>query len=88
MSELLPATLCCHTLVIDSEARTQSYCLLLLGHVDVDRDELHDQAVKYDIDTLVEDPLTYLDTSGEQRTSRLPEWKDFQELAEDYRVTA
>ena len=75
-------------LVIDSGARAQSYCLLLLSHVDVDRDELRNQAVKYSVDDLVEDLLTYLDTSGDQRTSRLPEWEDFQELAEDYGVAA
>lgn len=87
MSDLSPETLCCHMLVIDSGSRAQSYCLLLLSHVDVDRDELRAQAVKYDVDDLVEDLLAYLDTSGEQRTSRLPEWEDFQKLAEDYGVT-
>ncbi|WP_135536402.1 MarR family transcriptional regulator [Halostella pelagica] len=85
-SELSPATLCCHMLVIDSGARAQSYCLLLVSHVDIDRNELRDQAVTYGVDELVEDLLTYLDTSGEQRTSRLPEWEEFQELAADYGV--
>ncbi len=51
--------------VIDSGARTQSYCLLLLSHVDVDRDELRDQTTKYGVEDLVEDLLTYLDTGGE-----------------------
>jgi DNA-binding MarR family transcriptional regulator len=88
MNDLSPATLCCHMLVIDSGARAQSYCLLLLSHVDIDRDELRDKAVTYGVDDLVEDLLTYLDTSGEQRTSRLPEWENFQELAADYGVTA
>jgi len=87
MSNLLPATLCCHMLVIDSGARTQSYCLLLLSHVNVNRDELRIQATKYGVDDLVEDLLTYLDTSGDQRTSKLPEWEAFQELAADYGVT-
>lgn len=86
-SALSPETLCCHMLVIDSGARAQSYCLLLLSHVDIDRDELRAQAVTYGVDDLVEDLLTHLDTGGEQRTSRLPEWEDFQELAEDYGVT-
>ena len=88
MHDLSPETLCCHMLVIDSGARAQSYCLLLLSHVDVDRDDLREQAVMYGIEDLVEALLTYLDTSGEQRTSRLPEWEDFQELAADYGVTA
>jgi hypothetical protein len=34
----------------------------------------------------VDDLCTYLDTSGEQRTPQLPEWGDFQELAEEYGV--
>jgi len=55
MNDLSPATLCCHMLVIDSGARTQSYCLLLLSHVDVDRDELRTQATKYGVDDLVDD---------------------------------
>ena len=86
-SDLSPETLCCHMLVIDSGARAQSYCLLLLSHVDIDCDELRAQAVKYDVDDVVDELCTYLDTSGGQRTSRLPEWEDFQELAEEYGVT-
>ena len=88
MTDLSPTTLCCHMLAIDSGARTQSYCLLLLSHVDVDREELRTQATTYGVADLVEDLLTYLDTSGEQRASRLPEWEEFQELAADYGVTA
>ncbi|ELZ97643.1 hypothetical protein C439_17043 [Haloferax mediterranei ATCC 33500] len=40
------------------------------------------------VDDVVDDLCTYLDTSGAQRTSRLPEWEDFQELAEEYGVTS
>jgi len=87
-SDLSPETLCCHMLVIDSGARAQSYCLLLLSHVDIEREELRSQAVKYGVDDIVDDLCTYLDTNGEQRTSRLPEWDDFQELADEYGVTA
>jgi DNA-binding MarR family transcriptional regulator len=87
MTDLSPETLCCHMLVIDSGPRAQSYCLLLLSHVDVDRNKLRNQATQYGVDDLVEDLLTYLDTGGEQRTARLPEWEDFQELAADYGVT-
>lgn len=75
-------------LVIDSGPRAQSYCLLLLSHVDVNRDELRAQAVTYGVDDLVDDLRTYLDTGGAQWTSRLPEWEDFQELAEKYGETA
>ena len=86
-SELSPEMLCCHMLVIDSGARAQSYCLLLLSHVDIDRDVLRAQAVKYGVDDVVDELCTYLDTSGDQRTSQLPEWEDFQELAEEYEMT-
>ncbi|ELY63350.1 hypothetical protein C489_19046 [Natrinema versiforme JCM 10478] len=56
----------------------------MLSHVDTNCDELRAQAVKYGIDDIVDELCPYLDTSGEQRTSRLPEWEDFQELAKDY----
>ena len=85
--DLSPEMLCCHMLVIDSGARTQSYCLLLLSHADIDRDELRAQATKYGVEDVVDELYTYLDTSGDQRTSQLPEWEDFQELAEEYEVT-
>ncbi|MBX0298095.1 winged helix-turn-helix domain-containing protein [Haloarcula nitratireducens] len=87
MDDLSPATLCCHMLVIGSGARSQSYCLLLLSHVTVDRDELREQATDYGVSGLVEDLLTYLDTTGKQRTSQLPTWEEFQELAAEYEVT-
>jgi DNA-binding MarR family transcriptional regulator len=86
-SDLSPETLCCHMLVIDSGARAQSYCLLLLSHVDIDRDELRAEAVKYGVIDVVDELCTYLDTSGAQRTSLLPEWEDFQELAAEYGVS-
>jgi len=79
--------LCCHMLVIDSGARAQSYCLLLLSHVDIDRDELRAQATKYGVEDVVDELYTYLDTSGDQRTSQLPRGEDFQELAEEYEMT-
>lgn len=85
--DLSPETLCCHMLVIDAGARAQSYCLLLLSRVDIDRDALRTQAVTYGVEERVDELCTYLDTSGTQRTARLPEWGDFQELAEEYGVT-
>ena len=85
--DLSPEMLCCHMLVIDSGARAQSYCLLLLSYVSIDHDELRALATKYGVDDVVDDLCIYLDTSGDQRTSRLPEWEDFQELAEEYEVS-
>ena len=74
-------------LVIDTGARAQSYCLLLLSRADIDRNELRAQAVTYGVEDSVEELLAYLDTSGERLTSRLPEWEDVQELADEYGVT-
>ena len=86
MSDIIPEMLCCHMVVVDSGARTQSYCLLLLRHVDIDRKELRAEASKYGVDVIVDELCTYLDTKGAQRASRLPEWEDFQKLAEEYEV--
>jgi len=85
-SELSPEVLCCHMLVTDSGARSQSYCLLLLSYVDIDSEELQAQADKYGVEDIVDKLRAYLETSGEQRTSRLPEWEEFRELAEEYGV--
>lgn len=83
-AEVTPATLCCHMLLIDDGTRTQSYCLLLLSHVDVDADELHEQADRYDISDTVDDLLVYLETRGAKTTSTLPTWEEFESLAEEY----
>ena len=44
---ITPAELCCHTLLIDDGSRYRKYCLLLLSHVDIDEEDLREQAVKY-----------------------------------------
>ena len=74
-------------LVIGDDTRSWSYCLLLLGEVDVDRDELLDVAARYDVVGDVEAVLEYLDTEGETRTERLPTWDEFRDLADEYEVT-
>lgn len=86
-SESSPAALCCHMLVIDDGTRTQSYCLLLLSHVDVDTDELPHQADKYGVADTVDDLLAYLETCGAKTTSALPAWEEFESLAEEYEVS-
>lgn len=85
-SELSPELLCCHMLVIDDGTRAQSYCLLLLSHVDVDRDELRELAATYGVEDAVDDLLAYLDTQGASRPPTLPDWASFQDLAEEYGV--
>ena len=80
------AELCCHTLLIDDDSRHRSYCLLLLSHVDVDEEDLREQAVKYDLEDEIDALLRYLETHGEVDDERLPEWDEFQKLAADYEV--
>jgi DNA-binding MarR family transcriptional regulator len=81
-----PAELCCHMLLIDDDTRHRSYCLLLLSHVDVDEDDLREQAAKYGLEDEIDALLRYLETHGEIEDGRLPEWSEFQELAADYEV--
>jgi len=81
-----PAALCCHTLLIDDGSRHRSYCLLLLSHVDVDEENLREQAAKYDLENEIDALLRYLETHGEVADDQLPEWDEFQELAADYEV--
>jgi len=81
-----PAELCCHTLLIDDGSRHRSYCLLLLGHVDVDEEGLREQAAKYGLEDKIDALLRYLETEGEVNDKRLPEWDEFQKLAADYKI--
>jgi len=67
-----PAELCCHTLLIDEGSRHRSYCLLLLSHVDVDEEDLREQAVKYGLEDVIDALLQYLETHGEIQDDRLP----------------
>ncbi|WP_226024055.1 helix-turn-helix transcriptional regulator [Halomicrobium salinisoli] len=81
-----PAELCCHTLLIDDGSRHRSYCLLLLSHVDVDEEDLREQAAKYGLEDEIDALLRYLETHGEVDDDQLPEWDEFRELAADYEV--
>lgn len=81
-----PAELCCHTLLIDDGSRYRSYCLLLLSHVDVDRDALRERATKYGLGNEIDSLLNYLDSRGDVDDARLPEWSEFLTLAADYEV--
>jgi DNA-binding MarR family transcriptional regulator len=86
LDAVTPAKLCCHTLLIDDGSRHRSYCLLLLSHVDVDEDDLREQAVKYGLEDEIDALLQYLETHGEVEDGRLPEWSEYQALAADYQV--
>ncbi|MFK8215507.1 helix-turn-helix transcriptional regulator [Haloferax volcanii] len=81
-----PAELCCHTLLIDDGSRYRSYCLLLLSHVDVDEENLREQAATYGLEDEIDALLRYLETHGGVDDNRLPEWSEFQKLAADYEI--
>lgn len=84
--DVSPAELCCHMLLIDDGTRSQSYCLLLLSEVPIDRDELRSVAATYGVEESIDALLTYLDTDGEERSEPLPTWGEFRDLAEEYGV--
>lgn len=85
--ELIPEELICHMLVIDAGTRFQSYCLLLLGHAEIDEDRLRERAEDYGVSATVEELLSYLESGGERTTPTLPSWEEFRELADDYEVS-
>ncbi|MDR5673603.1 MarR family transcriptional regulator [Halalkaliarchaeum sp. AArc-GB] len=85
-AKISPAELCCHTLLIDDDSRHRSYCLLLLTSVDIDENDLREQAVKYGLEDEIDALLRYLETQGGIEVDRLPEWSEFQKLAADYEV--
>lgn len=86
IEDLSPAELCCHTLLIDDGPRYRSYCLLLLSRMDIDEDELRATAEKYGLEAEITALGRYLETHGEVEDNRLPEWREFQELAREYGV--
>ena len=86
LEDVSPTELCCHTLLIDDGSRYRSYCLLFLSHVDVDENDLREQATKYGLEDEIDALLRYLETQGRVDNVRLPEWDEFQELAADYEV--
>lgn len=87
LESIPPADLCCHTLLIDDDTRYRSYCLLLLGRVDIDEDELRDRGAKYGLEDEIDALCRYLETEGDVGDDRLPDWSEFREMAADYEVT-
>lgn len=83
---LTPEHLICHMLLIDSGSRYQSYCLLLLSAVDIDEGHLKCLGEQYDVSSLVNDLIEYLETEGAVTTESLPTWEEFRELASQYEV--
>ena len=93
LSEITPAELVCHTLLIDDGPRYRTYCLLLMQQQDIERPELRKRAEHYlpeatnDLDTVVDELIEYLETDGTTTTEQLPKWEDFKQTARDYEIT-
>lgn len=92
LSEITPAELLCHTLLIDDSSRYRTYCLLLMQKQELDRTTVRECAEYYrpeatvDLRAIVDELIEYLETNGEITTEQLPEWKGFKQTARDYEV--
>lgn len=93
LSKITPADLVCHTLLIEDSTRYRSYCLLLIAGQEITDSSLSERANHYNISSgvnleeIVQDLYTYLETGGNGASDVLPEWKDFQEMAADYNIS-
>ena len=92
-SEITPADLVCHTLLIDDGSRYRTYCLLLMQRHDIEDTKLQDRAEYYmpepsvDLPGIVGELIEYLDTEGVAQTDQLPQWEDFKQTAKEYEIT-
>ncbi|MFP8890621.1 hypothetical protein ACLI4U_12705 [Natrialbaceae archaeon A-CW2] len=93
LSEITPAELVCHTLLIDDGSRYRTYCLLLMQQQDIEREALRERAEHYlpeatnDLRAIVDELIKYVETDGNTRTEQLPKWEDFKQTARDYEIT-
>ena len=93
LSDVTPADLICHTLLIDDGPRYRTYCLLLMEKQAVEASALQERAAHYqpeaalDVRALVDELVEYLETGGEARTDQLPEWEAFKRTATEYDIT-
>lgn len=93
LSELTPADLVCHTLLIDDSTRYRSYCLLLIEAQQVDQSTLNDRAGQYDpeaeidLTARVKELIAYLESDGSITNDTLPRWEDFKSAAADYDIS-
>lgn len=82
--KLDPASLVCHTLLIDDGARYRGYCLLLIAHADVDTETLQQRAQRYGVTEAVEALITFLENEGTDGGERMPMWEDLTDLTDQY----
>ena len=84
--ELTVPELINHTLLIDSETRHQTYCLLLIEKLGPAKDSVLGSAKRYGTEKRIERLYEYLDSKGEQNPVDLPRWDDFTTTAADYGI--
>lgn len=92
-SEITPAELVCHTLLIDDDSRYRTYCLLLIQKQGLDRTVLRERAAHYvsesatDLRAIIDELIEFLDSEGTVTAEQLPEWEDFKQTASEYEIT-
>jgi hypothetical protein len=89
-SELTPAQVVCHTLVLDRGSRRVSYAMLLIDHLDIGQETLTETAQWYDVESTV--TAMYRPLQGEFDASAespviIPSEAEFMALKEQYGVT-
>lgn len=93
LSEVTPADLVCHMLLIDDGTRYQTYCLLLIASQNLTEERLTERADHYteeadkDLVEFIERLLTYLDSTGRISSEQLPVWEEFKRTAADYDIS-
>ena len=84
---LTPVDLISHVLMIEADIRNLSYCALLMISENISSERLKKTSTYYDIEDLVDALVTFVETEGETRPEKLPEWREFESLAKQYGVT-
>ncbi|MFP4186449.1 MAG: winged helix-turn-helix domain-containing protein [Thermoplasmata archaeon] len=84
---LNPIDLISHTLMVEADTRNLSYCALLMVSEDVSSERLKKASTYYDIEETVDALIKFIETKDETELEGLPEWREFETLAEQYGVT-
>lgn len=88
-TELTPADVVCHTLVLDSGSRRVSYAMLLIEKLDIDQETLLDTATRYDLESTTAAMYQALQEGVEDADEIpvvLPSESEFMALKEQYGV--
>lgn len=93
LTEITPAELVCHTLLINDSSRYRTYCLLLMQKQAIEQETLQNHAEHYhpeatvNLQTIVDGLIEYLETEGETTAEQLPKWEEFKQTAREYEVS-